>query len=213
TVGWLQPLLPDMAEVKVSPDFLSGVLARTSRVEAPRNLSVHPSGMAGVMDRVGRWWQEQILRPSFAPQVAYVATVILVVLVYTTPLRTVPGQALQMISAGPTEMPIVGPLLDESSQWLEEETGRVLEAGRSRVSDKKVSVANGLRERISRTAPSRHALVEHLDNAVQEAQVRSASGVSREMVGALQQSRGAWSLWWHAANENSESISDTTSGP
>ncbi|MFT7700113.1 MAG: putative anti-sigma-YlaC factor YlaD, partial [Candidatus Krumholzibacteriia bacterium] len=42
TVGWLQPLLPDMAEVKVSPDFLSGVLARTSRVEAPRNLSVHP---------------------------------------------------------------------------------------------------------------------------------------------------------------------------
>lgn len=212
TVGWLQPLLPDMAEVEISPEFLAGVLARTSQVEAPRNLSLQPTGVAGLMDRAGQWWQDQIMRPGFAFQAAYVVTVIVVILVYTTPLRTVPGQALDLVSAGPPEMPLVGALIDDSSQWLEGETNRALAAGRSQVQLKKERVATGLRERILRTADSREQLIQHLDNALHEAGARSAVGVSRELVGVLQTSRTVWSLWLHAAGEISEADSETTSG-
>jgi len=194
TVGWLQPLLPAMAEVEVNPDFLAGVLARTSSAMAPRHLSTQPMGLAGLMDRVGQWWQGQIMRPGFAYQAAYAATMILVVMVYTTPLRSVPGQALALVTAGPVELPIVGPLLDESSQWITGERDRALNLGRSQVSSQVDRVTNGLQSRIERTSASRQQLGQHLNNAVKEVQVRSAAGVSREMVGALQSSRAAWTL-------------------
>ena len=99
TLGWLGGELASRACLEPGPGFTAAVLARTSgrtaTARARRAAAVAGTGPGGLMDRFGRWWQERILRPGYAMQSAYAATVILVLLTATplSPFRGAPGRA------------------------------------------------------------------------------------------------------------------------
>ena len=92
------------------------------RRPAPPHAAVAGGGAAGLMDRLGRWWQRPDPAPGFALQVAYVATVMLVLLTATpvSPLRGAPRKALSRGQAGPRGLPVVGAGLT----WLTERADR-----------------------------------------------------------------------------------------
>ena len=102
-LGWLGPELAGLAVVDPGPAFTARVLTATSRRAAMERERRRLTGGAGLMDRLGRWWAGQIVRPYFPLQAAYAATVILVLLTAGpwAPWRDLPGQALQAVQAGP----------------------------------------------------------------------------------------------------------------
>jgi len=208
TVGWLNPLLPRMAEIDPGPDFLSGVLARTTQADSPAVPLEHPAGLAGLMDRVGRWWEQQILRPQFAMQAAYVATV-LVVLVFATPispLRSVPEQALQVVTAGPQTAPFIGPAMIKASDWMEEGTGNAVAGGRSRVINRWQQIDNALTLRAERSAASRKEFKAHWHNMIDQAQAQELGSAGYEFLEALRTGNSVWKQWWNESEQK-------TSGP
>ena len=122
TLGWITPLLPGMAEIDPGEAFTSAVLDATTRRKAWDEAG--PTGAAGLVDRLGRWWERQILKPQFTFQAAYVATVILVLLtaVPGAPLKGAPGKALEVIQAGPQAAPVLGPAMVQASDWQDSRT-------------------------------------------------------------------------------------------
>ena len=199
TMGWLNPLLPQMAEIDPGPEFLAGVLARTSLAARPRVHSEHPAGLAGVMDRVGRWWEKQIIRPEFALQAAYVATVVLVLLTSLpgSPLRGVPGQALEVVTAGPQTIPYVGSALAGANDWMEIRTAKTVDAGYDRAGNYWQQFEEGLDRRNVRSADSRTELKFHWETMLDQAEARDLGGVGYELLAALRSWDVAWDQWWH----------------
>ncbi len=207
TLGWLNPLLPQMAEIQPGPEFLAGVLARTSAAAQPVVHSEHPTGLAGAMDRVGQWWAQRIIRPEFSLQVAYAATVVLVLLTSLpgSPLRGVPGQALEVVTAGPQTLPVVGPALSQANDWLEVRTDNTVDAGYEQAGNYWQKFENGLNRRADRTAASRNELSNHWETLVDQAEARDLSGVGYEILAALSSWGTVWDQWWHE--------SELTDGP
>ncbi len=203
TLGWLTPLLPQMAEIDPGPAFMAGVLERTSQAPRPVVYAEHPTGLAGLMDRVGRWWGEQILRPDFAMQAAYVATVVLVLLTVTpgSPLRGVPGQALEVVTAGPQTAPVIGPAMIRANDWVEDNTTTAVNAGRNRLSNRWQIMDNKLASRSERSAASRAEFRQHLSFVVEQAQARDLGGVGYELLAALRTWNVVWDQWWHEADK------------
>lgn len=204
TFGWLTPLLPRMAVVEPGPDFLAGVLVRTSGSTRSRLTAAQggePAGLAGLMDRVGRWWQEQIQRPVFALQVAYVATVLLVLLTATplSPLRGVPGRALELVSAGPQADPLLGPALAWAGNWVEVRSTAVVTGGHRTLAATWQELQGGLAPRLERTRPARQLLGQHLKAAGRRLQEREIGGAGYEALHALRDWNEAWTLWWRPA--------------
>ncbi len=207
TVGWLNPLLPDMAEIDPGPEFLAGVLARTTQARRRVAYAEHPTGPAGLMDRVGRWWEKQILRPQFAMQAAYVATVLLVLVFATpgSPLRNVPEQALQAVTAGPQTAPYIGPVINRAGDWLEDGSARAVTAGRSRARNRWQLFDDSLARRTDRTAVSRNEFKAHWQTMIDQAQARELGGAGYEFLEALRTWNLVWDQWWNT--------SEKTSGP
>jgi len=193
-LGWAGPVLPQLAVVFPGEAFTASVLARTSRrqrLDLPRPAAARPGGLAGVMDRVGRWWAERILVPGFAPRVAYVATVLLVLLtsVPGAPLRAVPGAALRLMTAGPTALPGTA----GAAQWLDAQAA----AGQSAVAGQWAGLAAALRERGERSQPARTQIAAHAAAAWRHLEERRLPEAGMEGLGALDASRRAWTLWWN----------------
>jgi len=207
TLGWLTPLLPVMAEIDPGPEFLAGVLSRTTAARRPVVHAEHPAGLAGLMDRVGRWWEQRILRPDFALQVAYVATVVLVLLTVApgSPLRGVPGQALEMVTAGPQTAPIIGPAMTGVSDWVESSTTDAVTAGRGRVTNRWQRINMTLTERAGRTTGSRRELQLHWQTMIDQAQARELGSAGYELLATLRTWNVVWDQWWHEI--------EPTSGP
>ena len=213
TLGWLDPLLPKMAFLDPGPEFMKQVLARTS-LAAP-GIAAGPItepmafGPAGLMDRLGRWWQRQILRPVFPLQVAYAATVILVLLVATpvSPFRQAPGFILQTVQAGPGSLPVVGPLLDSAtdraSGWVGSQTGRAYQAVSDEATGTWRKIDSDLTGRIERTDEERRLTKSHLGNLARNIKDGNLGDSGYDLYRILKSGRKAWVLWW-----NEESIVD-----
>ncbi len=205
TVGWLNPLLPRMAEIDPGPEFLAGVLTRTTQAASPVEYFEHPRGMAGLMDRLGRWWEQQILRPQFAMQAAYVATVLLVLVFATpiSPLRNVPGQALQVVSAGPQAAPYIGPAMIKASDWMEQGTAHAVTAGRSRASNRWQRFDQAMTRRTDRTSASRSEFKTHWQTMIDQAQARELGRAGYEFLEALRTGNVVWNQWWNDSEQTS----------
>lgn len=197
-LGWVDPLLPEMAELDPGPAFTAAVVRRTTGAEHPLTRAARRGatvGPAGVLDRVARWWQRQLTRPRFALEVAYVATVILVL------LATVPGAPLQrparlageVIQAGPTALPLVG-LLTERGQALGER-------GEAFVRGEVDGVLSGLRQnrdaRQHRAGPAAEAMIDHLEEAWARLRETQWSQTGYQLLEAGRDFDRAWDLWWY----------------
>ncbi len=199
TMGWLTPLLPQMAEFEPGPDFMAGVLARTSQVGHVARPDAPLGGAAGLMDRVGRWWSRRILRPQFALQAAYAATVVLVLLTATpySPLRGLPHRALQVVTAGPGSAPVVGPALARTSGWVDVHGAALVDGGRTRVANRWQHLNESLAARVRRTTGSRSELDNHWHNLVAQARARELGGVGYELLAGMRTVGVVWRQWWH----------------
>ncbi|MBU8871020.1 MAG: zf-HC2 domain-containing protein [Gemmatimonadales bacterium] len=214
TLGWLDPLLPKMAFLDPGPEFTQKVLSRTS-LAAP-GLSAGPVteptafGPAGVMDRLGRWWQRQILRPVFPMQVAYAATVVIVLLVATpvSPFRQAPGRLLQTVQAGPESLPIVGSLLDSTTHgtsiWVQGQVDYVSQTIRDETTGAWRGAESDLTARMERTNSERGSMKSHLGDLVRNLKGGNLGDAGYDLHRVLKSGRRAWALWW-----NSESIAES----
>ncbi len=206
TMGWLTPLLPQMAELDPGPEFLAGVLSLTTQVEQPVVHGTEPGGLAGLMDRFGRWWEQQILRPQFAMQAAYVATLVVVLLTATpySPFRNAPSQALQAVTAGPQTLPIIGPAMTSVGSWVEGNTSTAVNRGRDRAGNRWQQFEAGINQRIERTAIDRGQLKQHWSLMIDQIQDKELSGAGYELLASLQAGKAVWSQWWQAPEKTSE---------
>lgn len=197
-MGWAGPVLPQLAVVDPGEAFTAAVLGRTSRrqrLDLPAPAAARPGGLAGLMDRVGRWWGERILAPGFAPRVAYVATVVLVLLtaVPGAPLRGVPGAALKLMTAGPAALPGTA----GAAQWVDAQAAR----GEQAAAEHWGGLAAGWEERRERSAPARAQAVAHVAAAWRQLEDRRLSEAGMEGLGAFDATRRAWTLWWNGAEQ------------
>lgn len=206
TLGWLNPLLPQMAEINPGPGFVAGVLARTTQAQRPVVFAEHPTGLAGWLDRIGRWWEQRIVRPQFALQVAYVATVLLVLLTATprSPLRGAPSQALAVVTAGPQTAPVIGPVVNRAAEWLESQASVAVSAGRRQVRGRWQGVETSLARRAARTTTGRVELRTLWREAMAQARARDLGGTGCELLAALRAGRGVWDQWWIESEATSE---------
>jgi hypothetical protein len=205
TFGWLEPLLPQMAEIDPGPAFTARVVKETTRRESYRKPAhADPSGPAGLMDRVGRWWESQILRPMFAAQVAYVATVVLVLIAVVpgSPFRQVPGKALEVVQAGPTSAPVIGPALDSASGWVGTRTESSVTAARSSLERRVRQTGASLNERSERTAAGRLNLKTHMTEMFSKTGDGKLGEAGYEFLEALKAGQLIWKDWWKDNDED-----------
>jgi preprotein translocase subunit Sec61beta len=196
TLGWLTPLLPAMVELDPGEAFTSRVLDATSRRR--RVIEAGPTGAAGLMDRLGRWWEEQVLKPDFAVQAAYAATIILVLLatVPGSPLKGAPGKALEAVQAGPEGLPIMGPALLETSTWVDNRADGAVTTLRAGLVSRWDRAESGLTERAERTQKSRTAIRTHLAGMFDHLGNRDIGEAGTEFYAALKAGNTAWTIWW-----------------
>jgi hypothetical protein len=207
TLGWLEPLLPAMSEIDPGPAFTARVVVQTTgQVRTTGLLPAAPTGAAGLMDRVGGWWERQILRPGFAAQMAYAATVILVLLtsVPGAPLKGVPGKALEIVQAGPASSPVIGPTLDKASGWVGGRTDKAVTAARTGVSQRLEQTGSSLAQRGERTAPGRRELQTHVKEMVSKVGDGKLGEASYEFLAVLKAGRVIWIEWWKDNDENGQ---------
>jgi hypothetical protein len=160
---WTMPVLHDMAEFEADQAFTYDVLRATSASRARRRAGAWQRGA----ERASAWWEGLSRRPHFAMEMAYVATV-LAVLIFGTPLspaRNAPRKALEVVQASPV--------------WVMEHFASVVGSAGG-VLD---STRDDIGERRDRTAPDRSDLQRHgkelgsalidrkFDNAEQELNV------------------------------------------
>lgn len=207
TEGWLAALLPRMAEVEPGPEFLATVLQRTTAVGRTAVGVAAPTGPAGWMDRLGRWWERQIVRPQFAVQAAYVATVLLVLVTYTpgSPLRQVPQKALTVITAGPEATPVIGPAMVRVGDWVDGQGAEVADVGRSQVRNYWQRFNDSLVRRADRSRGSRTELGRHWQNMLAMARARELGGVGYELLAVVRSSQEVWWQWWQTEKSQSGS--------
>lgn len=205
TLGWLGSLLPDMAVLEPGPRFTAAVVARTTGQYSPAEKAARAgvaTGPAGVMDRLGRWWHQQILKPQFALQFAYVATVILVLLTALpiSPLRGTGEKALQTIQAGPGAIPIVG----SARIWIDETSGNLVGKLAGGFQGRWQYVAKDLEFRHDRSRESRDQLGAHLAGAVGRVRSGEFGQAGYELIQAARSGRSTWTTWWHEEINNQQ---------
>lgn len=199
TLGWLEPLLPQMAEIDPGPAFTARVISGTTgRIGVAAPGPAVPTGPAGLMDRVGGWWDRQILRPGFAAQMAYAATVILVLMttVPGSPLKGMPEKALEMVQAGPVEAPLVGPALEKTTTWVGGRAETVVGVARSGVNERLHKVGEALGQRGDRTLSGRQDLKSHVKELAGKVGDGKLGEASYEFLAVLKAGRVIWIEWW-----------------
>ena len=141
TLAWVLPTVADLADPELDAAFTYDVLRGTALYRERKRAGV--LGRFG--DRVRSWWGGQVRRPQFAWEVAFGATVVLVLL-FGTPLspgRETPARVLEVVRAGP--------------DWILERAGNAVGAVGDLLSD----LHADLETRRNRTAPDRSDLKRH----------------------------------------------------
>ncbi len=201
-LGWVQPLLADLAELDPGPAFTQAVVARTSGALHPLAKAARRGetvGPLGVIDRLGHWWQEQIFRPRFAMEVAYVATVILVLLtsVPGAPLQQEARQAKEMIQAGPRAMPLVGQLMTIGEDQMDQTFGEIRGHTKSRWQRARINFDS----RVERTREPSGAMVGHLKLAWNGGRTGQLNQAGYQLLEASKDFRRTWNQWWRNQQE------------
>lgn len=197
-LGWLGGALDSMAVVDPGEAFTRRVLARTSGAAAIEAERRRLTGAAGLMDRLGRWWEERIQRPAFAMQAAYAATVVLVLLTAApgAPLKQLPGQALELVQAGPDESSVVGRALGGAGGWVESRTGAVVDTGRGGLASGWGRVRASWTARTTRTAADRVALRAQVGNMIDQAGRGRLGQAGYRLWEAGKAFGSFWNHWW-----------------
>lgn len=209
-LGWMQPMLTDLAMLDPGPAFTRAVVSRTSQAVHPLARAARRGetvGPLGLVDRLGRWWHRQLSRPRFALEFAYVATVILVLLtsVPGAPLKQEARSAQAMIQAGPMAMPLVGPAINLGQGQLDEVSLQV----RSRTQGNWQQFIEAWEVRLHRSEEAAGAVLSHLDLAWRMGRTGQLSQAGFQIMEAGQDSRLAWNQWWRK-QENSKSETSET---
>lgn len=196
TLGWVTPMLPDMAEIDPGDAFTSAVLDATTRQKAWDEAG--PTGAAGLVDRLGRWWERQILKPQFTFQVAYVATVVLVLLtaVPGAPLKGAPGKALEVIQAGPQAAPVLGPAMVTASDWLGTRTDTAMASLRGGIGSRWDRIEEDFDARADRTVDDRQVIRQSLGSMFDRLGDRELGEAGTDFYAALKAGNSFWKNWW-----------------
>ncbi len=201
TMGWLGHLLPTMAEVDPGPVFTAAVVARTSGALSPAEKAVRAGGNfgpAGLLDRLGRWWQRQLEKPQFALQFAYVATVLILALTATpwSPLKQAPGKALGLVQAGPQHIPLVSTVLDRGESGWQLVMGRV----GGQMADGRRSLGRAWTMREERSRQARQATAAHLHSGWDHLGAGDLSEAGYDGLQAARTGAAAWKQWWRGTD-------------
>jgi anti-sigma factor RsiW len=131
----------ELAEPELDAAFTYDVLRATSATRARKRGGALPR----LTDRIGAWWQSQAARPQFAWELAFAATVVLVLLFGTpiSPARRAPARALAAVQASPG--------------WMIQTAGELTGVAGAEIGDAQRDVT----ERRNRTAPDRADLKRH----------------------------------------------------
>ncbi len=202
-LGWMQPMLTDLAELDPGPAFTQAVVLRTTDAVHPLTRAARQGeiiGPLGVVDRLGRWWRKQIFRPRFALEFAYVATVILVLLtsVPGAPLRQEARSTREMIQAGPLAMPLVGPILNSGQRRLDE----VGLGAKNRAVRSRRQLIENWNARLDRSGEAGREAINHLDQAWRQGRVGKLSQAGFQLMRAGSRGHLAWNLWWLDQDES-----------
>jgi hypothetical protein len=209
--------LAALADLDPGPEFTAAVLARTTaRTEAAqerRRKAAAGRGPAGLMDRAGRWWQERILAPRFAMQVAYAATFVIVLLVGTpwSPFKGAPARMLEAVQASPGGMPVLGTALTWTAQRAEIAAGDALDGARDGLAGSWRDLRADWRARTSRTADERRLCGAGLADALDELLAGRPADAGARTLDAYRSGRAAWTAWWADADGTTEDTE--TDGP
>lgn len=204
--------LATLAVLDPGEAFTTAVLARTTaRTEAAlerRRVEVAGRGPAGLMDRVGRWWQRRILAPGFAVQAAYVATclVVLLVTVPISPLHGVPGRMLEAVQASPGGMPVIGQAVTWSTRQVESGAAEALDRMGDGLDSAWQDASGDWRDRAARSATDRHSCGASLDGALDELMAGRPAAAGAKTLEAYRSGKAAWSAWWTVTTDSSEAV-------
>ena len=113
-----------------------------------------------------------------------------------SPLKGVPGQALEVVTAGPQTAPVIGPVVNRAADWVDSQASAVATAGRQQVRGRWHGTEMSLAKRAARTAAGRDELRSHLQEALAQVKARDLGGTGYELLAALRTGRGVWDQWW-----------------
>ncbi|MBA4377978.1 MAG: hypothetical protein C0395_04900 [Gemmatimonas sp.] len=135
----------ELAEPELDLAFTYDVLRATSATRARKRGGALPR----LADRLGAWWQGQAARPQFPWEVAFAATVVLVLLFGTplSPARRAPARALAAVQASPS--------------WMIDTAGELTGVAGAGIG----AVQQDVTERRNRTAPDRADFLRHVREA------------------------------------------------
>jgi len=205
-LGWMGTELPAMAEIDPGEEFTAAVLARTARLPSRAAAAGHLTGAAGLVDRLGNWWEERIQRPLFAWQVAYALTVLLTVLTIApgAPLHGVPRQILAGVEAGPARLSVLGGAFTTVDQGVAQGAGFL-----------KDSVWGGIRSDVGRRVQSTELARDHLGRDVQgawrEIRHKRTGPALMRLSAAGSDFQEIWRLWWRSNSINQSSTAERSS--
>ncbi len=189
TLTWLKPVLAEMAFMDPGPDFTAAVLARTSG---------HTTVARNILDRLVAWWRIQVERPRFALEAAYIATMLIVALVATpiSPFREVPGQALQVMRAGPCEIGNICEVFEQTKRLAADVGDRVVFTPARKMDGLIDGMQAGLEVRSEQVKPAIEDLSQHgtqLKNSLWQGRFQAAGQAVSLLGGDLKR---IWNDWW-----------------
>ncbi len=202
-LGWMQPMLTDLAELDPGSAFTKAVVSRTTDAAHPLSraaLRGETVGPLGLVERLGNWWQKQIFRPRFALEFAYVATVLLVLLttVPGAPLKQEARSAQEMIQAGPMAIPLVGPIINRGQNKLDGFSLQVQQGAQG----KRQQLLENWDRRLSRSDEAGRAALHHWDFAWQMGREGQLRQFGFQIMEAARDTRTAWNQWWRDQEKN-----------
>lgn len=202
-LGWMGKELPAMAEIDPGEEFTAAVLVRTARLPSRAAAAGQLTGAAGLVDRLGNWWEERIQRPLFAWQVAYALTVLLTVLTVApgSPLHGVPRQILTSVQAGPTRLSALGGAFAIVDQGVAQGAGFLKE-----------TVWDGIRSdvglRLQSTDQARDDLGRDVEGAWSEIRHKRTGPALMRLSAAGSDIKEIWRLWWRSNSINQSSTAE-----
>ncbi len=208
-LGWLGNELPTMAEVDPGLDFTAAVLARTAKLPSRAAAQGHLTGAAGLMDRLGRWWETNVLRPLFPLQVAYTLTVLFMVLtaIPGAPLRQVPNRILETVQAGPMSIPLVGNLVESLDPHVVI-GGKVLAPLHDRVNSRWGRLEGGFQERLADTRVDRGDLRLNLRAMGKSVHAGSLGQAGLHLMESGRNIKDIWCHWWRLEIQSTAQTSE-----
>jgi len=208
-LGWVGGELPRMAEVDPGPAFLTGVLGRTTGVvDRPEVVGERlvPGGSL-LLDKLRRWWGQGLLRPNFAMEAAYVATVLVIMMatIPGSPLKGTGDKAIAMFQAGSPPLVFVEANLNQGREWI----GSRLASGTGKLGNMADEswndFENNLTDRMERTASSRGAVLDGFAAVIPLIRAGDYGEAGSQGIQTLRAVGLTWQRWWFEEERSSES--------